>query len=118
MGEVEYRVTKRLAIPNRYSGAMKEIWLLQPRFEQRAGQRPFRLLEQPRFRAAYDFLLLRAECGLAAQELAEWWTKFQFADDASRSALIANVAGKAEAGEKKRRKPRRKPRAKVAAATE
>ena len=118
MGEVEYRVTKRLAIPNRYSGAMKEIWLLQPRFEQRAGQRPFRLLEQPRFRAAYDFLLLRAECGLAAQELAEWWTKFQFADDASRSALIANVAGKAEAGEKKRRKPRRKPRAKVAAAAE
>ncbi len=57
MNEVESTVEKRLAIPNRYGAAMKEIWLLQPRFEQRVGTRPHRLLEQQRFRAAYDFFV-------------------------------------------------------------
>ncbi|MBM3117279.1 polynucleotide adenylyltransferase PcnB [Jeongeupia naejangsanensis] len=108
MNEVDDRVSKRLAIPNRYGAAMKEVWLMQPRFEQRAGQRPFRLLEQPRFRAAYDFLVLRAQCGLADKALAEWWQQFQYCDDATRSSLIANVAGSDKSGPQRKRKPRRK----------
>ena len=109
INQVENTVEKRLAIPNRYGSAMKEIWLMQPRFEQRAGNRPFRLLEQPRFRAAYDFLHLRAECGLAEKELAHWWHEFQYGDDNARSALIARAAQKGShvgtAARKRRRKP-------------
>ena len=107
MNEVEAKVEKRLAIPNRYGAAMKEIWLLQPRFEQRVGTRPQRLLEQQRFRAAYDFLLLRAECGLIDKELAEWWTQFQHCDESTRTAMVARVASPAQ-GDRKRRR-RRKP---------
>nr|WP_255988743.1 polynucleotide adenylyltransferase PcnB [Chitinolyticbacter albus] len=114
MNEVEDKVEKRLAIPKRYGTAMKEIWMLQPRFEQRIGQRPFRLMEQPRFRAGYDFLLLRAECGLVEAELAEWWTQFQMVDGDSRLAMIARVANPAKS-DKKPRKRRRKPRAADAA---
>lgn len=111
MNGVEHIVEKRLAIPNRYAAAMKEIWLLQPRFEQRTGTRPFRLQEQQRFRAAYDFLLLRAECGLVEKELAHWWHEFQYADENARSALIARVVQKPGAeNSSQKRKRRRKPK--------
>jgi poly(A) polymerase len=94
-----------LAIPRRYDGMMKEIWALQPRFEQRGGQRPYRLLEHPRFRAAYDFLLLRAESGEVAAELGDWWTRFQDADeDARAEMLLADTAPKPRK-RRKRRKP-------------
>ena len=53
----------KLPIPRRYGADMREIWALQPRFLQRAGKRPYRLLEHPRFRAGYDFLLLRCASG-------------------------------------------------------
>ena len=78
---------------------------MQPRFEQRAGQRPFRLLEHPRFRAAYDFLLLRCESGEMEIELGEWWTQFQDADLDARTAMLQTDTGPA----KKRRRRRRKP---------
>ena len=68
----------RIAIPKRYSLPMREIWALQPRFESRHGARAKRLLTHPRFRAAYDFLLLRGQAGEPGiAELAEWWTKAQ-----------------------------------------
>jgi poly(A) polymerase len=92
-----------LAIPRRYDGMMKEVWALQPRFEQRGGQRPYRLLENPRFRAAYDFLLLRAEAGEIDPALAEWWTRFQTADEAERQAMLL-----ADTAPKPRRRRRRK----------
>jgi len=95
---------ERLAIPRRYDGMMKEVWGLQPRFEQRGGQRPFRLLEHPRFRAAYDFLLLRAESGEIDAELGEWWTRFQDAGAEERTAML-----RADSGPKPRRRKRRKP---------
>ena len=116
MNGIESTVAKRLAIPNRYGAAMKEIWLMQPRFEQRAGNRPARLLEQQRFRAAYDFLLLRAECGLVDKELAQWWHEFQYGDEQSRSALIARAAAKPGAEPAKRTR-RRKPKAKKASSS-
>jgi poly(A) polymerase len=68
---------KQVAIPRRFGIVMQEIWMLQPRLEQRIKKRVFRTLAHPRFRAAYDFLLLRAEESPAAAELAEWWTRAQ-----------------------------------------
>ncbi len=67
----------RITIPKRFAVPMQEIWALQPRFEQRRGGKPARLLTHPRFRAAYDFLVLRADVGDAARELADWWTSAQ-----------------------------------------
>lgn len=75
--EVLAQALLRVAIPKRFSLPMREIWQLQPRFEMRKGGRARRLLTHPRFRAAYDFLLLRAQAGEAPQELADWWTEAQ-----------------------------------------
>ena len=105
MDQVLQLQAEKLTIPRRYGGDMKEIWAMQPRFEQRSGRRPHRLLELPRFRAGYDFLLLRCESGELASELGEWWTKFQEADGGARDALLMP-----ESAPKKRRR-RRKPRA-------
>lgn len=79
--------SKRIAIPRRIGMPMREVWLLQPRFENPTGARPFRLLVHPRFRAAYDFLLLRAGTGEGNPALAEWWTRFQAADEAEQKAM-------------------------------
>jgi poly(A) polymerase len=92
-----------LAIPRRFDATMKELWLLQPRFLQRGGQRPFRLLEHPRFRAAYDFFALRAASANAPQEIAQWWTDFQDASPDERERML--VLG--EAAPKKKRRRRR-----------
>ena len=67
----------RITFPKRFAIPMKEILAMQSRFEHRRGARAARLLEHKRFRAAYDFLLLRARCGEASTELAEWWTNAQ-----------------------------------------
>jgi poly(A) polymerase len=96
----------KLAITRRIAGDIKDIWLLQPRFEKRGGRAPFRLVEQPRFRAAWDFLHLRAASGEAPQELADWWREFQHADNEQREAMLRPETG----GPKKRRRRRsRKP---------
>ncbi len=71
------RQQDHVAVPKRFSLQMREIWGLQNRFEARRGKRPARLATHPRFRAAYDFLVLRAESGEADMELAEWWTRYQ-----------------------------------------
>ena len=90
---------------------MKEIWGLQPRFEQRAGKRPYGLLEHPRYRAAYDFLLLRCESGELPMELGQWWTDFADADSEKRLAMqMPDTEPK-----KRRRRSRRKPAASSAA---
>ena len=107
MGEVLDKQQAQLAIPHRQHAVMKEIWLMQQRFEQRSGQRPFRLLEQQRFRAGYDFLLLRCASGEVDDELGLWWDEFQDASAERRDEMLQP----AQAGEKKRRrrKPRKKP---------
>jgi poly(A) polymerase len=92
-----------LAIPKRFDATMKELWLMQPRFLQRGGHRPFRLLEHPRFRAAYDFFALRAASANAPQEAAEWWGRFQEADPDERERMLVSD----EAGPKKKRRRRR-----------
>jgi poly(A) polymerase len=95
----------RIAIPRRFEATIKEIWALQPRFEQRAGSRPARLLEHPRFRAAYDFLVLRGESGEAPRALVDWWTRFQNASQEEREAML-----KPEEAPKKRRRSRSRKR--------
>jgi poly(A) polymerase len=87
MDAVLARQRAQLAIPHRHDAIMKEIWLLQPRFEQRGGLRPLRLLALPRFRAAYDFLLLRCESGEVASEMGLWWDEFQDASDERRAEM-------------------------------
>jgi poly(A) polymerase len=106
--EVVARQVRRVALPKRFSLPMREIWQLQPRFEQRGGKRPMRLVGHPRFRAAYDFLLLRAHAGEVEQELADWWTQFQELDEAERSRAVQRVGGQ------KRRRRRGRPRAQAA----
>ncbi|MEP6484871.1 MAG: polynucleotide adenylyltransferase PcnB [Rudaea sp.] len=68
---------KQVAIPKRFGIVMQEIWVLQPRLEQRMKKRVFRTLAHPRFRAAYDFLLLRAPESPEVAELGAWWTRAQ-----------------------------------------
>ncbi|MDR0250804.1 MAG: polynucleotide adenylyltransferase PcnB [Burkholderiales bacterium] len=98
---------KMLAVPRRFQGIIREIWGLQPRLEQRQGQRPYRLLEQPRFRAAYDFLCMRAENREVLRELSMWWEKFQKADADARKTMLETVP-KPEAGPGSRPRRRRK----------
>ena len=67
---------------------MRELLMLQPRFNRRSGVKSLSLLQHPRFRAAYDFLLLRAQCGVADPELATWWTDIQVLPHEERVALV------------------------------
>ncbi|MEO7741937.1 MAG: polynucleotide adenylyltransferase PcnB, partial [Usitatibacter sp.] len=98
-----------LAIPKRFDATMKELWLMQPRFLQRGGHRPFRLLEHPRFRAAYDFFELRAASANAPQETAKWWERFQDASPDEREKMLVSE----ESGPKKKRRRRRGGKKKV-----
>ena len=70
---------------------MREIWAMQPRFEKRSGSSPYSLLEQPRFRAGFDFMRLRAQTGEIDPEIAEWWEKFSTAYDDERHAMIEEL---------------------------
>jgi poly(A) polymerase len=85
---------EKLAVTRRIIADIKEIWALQPRFDKRAGRAPLRLLEQPRFRAAWDFLVLRAESGEIDAELADWWRRFQDAGDQARDEMLLPDTGK------------------------
>ncbi|MDE2441217.1 MAG: polynucleotide adenylyltransferase PcnB [Betaproteobacteria bacterium] len=96
---------EKLAITRRIAGDIKDIWALQPRFEQRAGKRPYALLEQPRFRAGYDFLVLRCQAGELDMEIAEWWTRFQNVEGDERAEMLLPE----QAGDKKKRRRRKKP---------
>ncbi len=95
----------KLAIQKRYVSDMREIWGLQPRFDRRTGQAPFRLIEHLRFRAGYDFLLLRCESGETPAEVGEWWTRFAEGEPAQRAELVAQAPA-ASAARRRRRRPR------------
>jgi poly(A) polymerase len=89
-----------LAIPRRFSSDMREIWILQARLQNRSGRRPFVLLGNPRFRAAYDFLLLRCESGELDMEIGEWWQRFQHAGEEERKSMLVPGSG----GRRRRRR--------------
>ncbi len=103
MDEVLDEQCEKLAITRKLTATMREIWAMQPRFEQRSGQRPHHLLEVPRFRMGYDFLALRAASGEVPADLEAWWRTYQDADPETRRAMLLP-----EIGPKKRRRRRRK----------
>jgi poly(A) polymerase len=70
---------------------MREIWLMQPRFDKRTGSAPYSLVEQPRFRAAFDFMRLRADTGEIDAPLGDWWQDFSTASDAQRHEMTEQV---------------------------
>ena len=91
---------------------MREIWSMQPRFDRRVGNGPFTLVQQPRFRAGFDFLRLRAQVGEVDMALATWWEDFSLADPAEQRRLIEQArdeeaARRVSAAPARKTKPRR-----------
>ena len=116
----------RISIPKRFSLGVREMFAAQPRLEQPRGRRALRMLEQPRFRAGFDLLLLRAEMGLASKELAEWWTKVQEASQSDRDRMADALGGQprppgesggSTGGPRGPRRRRRRGRGRTSAAT-
>ena len=105
MDEVLDQQAEKLAITKRIAADIKDIWSLQPRFDKRSGRMPARLVEQPRFRAAWDFLVLRTASGEAPTELADWWDEFAHASHERREAMLV-PADKDGVPKKKRRRSR------------
>lgn len=101
--QVVSRQIQRVSIPKRFSIPMREIWQLQPRFHKRRGRNPERLLSHPRFRAAYDFLLLRVAAGEADPKLAEWWGAIQERPDAPKPASGSGSGRRRRRGGRRRR---------------
>ncbi len=109
--EVIEKQNRHVAFPKRFTLVSREIWDMQGRLEQRRGRRPLQLLTHPRFRAGYDFLLLRGEAGEAVGDLPQWWTTFQEDNEEARAAMLA------ELGPQTTRKPRRRRRRRPAASS-
>jgi poly(A) polymerase len=112
----------RISIPKRFTLGVREMFAAQPRLEQPRGRRALRMLEQPRFRAGFDLLLLRAEIGLAARDIAEWWTHVQEASQADRDRMADALGiqprpageGSGRRGPRRRRRGRGRGRAPAA----
>lgn len=107
-GDAISKQCKTISLPRRFTTPAMEIWQLQGRLEKRAGGRAFKVAEHPRFRAAYDFLLLRAEAEQSPEllELARWWTEFNRSDEHGQRTLVRQVG---QDGNRRRRPRRRKP---------
>lgn len=108
---------RRVAVPRRISLVSQDIWTLQHWLTQRGKRRVQRVLAHPRFRAAWDFLQLRAEVDPGLAELVAWWRDAQGADDAGLSALVDSAQGRADGegeGRRRRRRGGRRRRGKVA----
>jgi len=103
------RETERVMIPRRVSTVVIEIWDMQSRLETRRPRMVEKLLEHRRFRAAYDFLLLRSESGEVDPGLAKWWTDIQECDESSRQKMIKEL-GSSGPPRKRRKRQRRRPK--------
>jgi poly(A) polymerase len=112
MGKILLDQSRIISIPRRFVQLIREIWLLQYRFSKRVGLKPMQLMNHTRFRAAYDFLGIRALAGDESLELADWWTQFQDADEATQLKMIEEAQSQSPA--KPKRKRRRKKAKKVA----
>lgn len=106
-GVINQQLT-RTSIPKRFLIPMREIWDLQSRLPNRMGMRALRTLDHPRFRAAYDFLLLREEAGEDMEGLGQWWTEFQSASEDRREDMIKNLAKPAGGKSSGNKRPRRR----------
>jgi poly(A) polymerase len=85
---------------------MREIWMMQPRFEKRTGSTPFSLIDQPRFRAGFDFMRLRADVGEVDVVLADWWQEFSQASDPVREDLVIQAREEQGKGQRRVRVPK------------
>jgi poly(A) polymerase len=109
------QVQTHISLPKRFSLGMREMFALQPRLEHPRGRRALRVLEHPRFRAAYDLLLLRAEFGMAPDEITQWWTTVQEVSSEERARMADSLTGQAPRSESaprrggRRRRRRRGP---------
>ena len=99
---VESQQLTRTSLPKRFGVPMREIWALQPRLRRITGTRPLKLVDHPRFRAAYDFMLLREEAGEEIRDLTQWWTEFQTLDENERLKRVRS--GGVQQGKKRRRR--------------
>src|SRR5262249_46614968 len=106
--------TRRVTIPKRFSLGVRDMFAMQPQLEHPRSRRVLRLIEQPRFRAAFDRLLLRAQVGMAQEELVDWWAALQSAGPAQRQEMAqqleaarGNRGGAEGEGGKPRRRRRR-----------
>jgi poly(A) polymerase len=104
--EIVSQQQRRISIPKRFTVPMREMLSLQPRFEFKRGKRAMKLLDHRRFRAAYDFMVLLSEVGLASPETAEFWTNVQTQSAAQRAESFG--IGAPRQGQKKRRPRRRR----------
>lgn len=106
MNDVLVRQVERIAIPKRFSTGIRNIWMLQQRLAKRFGKRAYMSLEHPKFRAGYDFLLIRGEIeGGELEELAHWWTQFQQAESGKRKSMLSSLRGN-DGRKRRKRKPR------------
>jgi poly(A) polymerase len=115
--EVISEQCRRTAIPKRFTLPLREIWDMQERLPRRQGKRADLLLENPRFRAGYDFLLLREDAGEETGGLGDWWTRYQDASDSERRGMIRALSegeGRDKAAPRKRRRSPRKRRSDTA----
>ncbi|QWD79513.1 polynucleotide adenylyltransferase PcnB [Polynucleobacter sp. MWH-Spelu-300-X4] len=103
-----------LGMQRRHEADMREIWTMQPRLEKRVGRYPFRLVETNKFKAGYDFLLLRAEVGEVSEDLSEWWTNFWLGDDIQRQELMTLAKSESTETSSTNKKRRRRTRSKNA----
>lgn len=99
---------KIISIPKRFTQVIREIWLLQYRFSKRLGGRAFNLHQHPRFRAAYDFMALRALASDESMELAQWWTTFQEVDEKAQHKMVEDLTPAASTKPKRRRRKPKK----------
>jgi poly(A) polymerase len=102
-----------MTIQRRFESDMREIWSMQPRFEKRVGRYPYRLIESPRFRAGYDFMLLRCATGEQNPTIGEWWTDFIAADPTGQDTLMTSAKtemGSSGVTSPAKRRRRRKPK--------
>ena len=97
---------QRTAIPKRFTMPMREIWDMQERLPRRQGRRADQLLENPRFRAGYDFLLLRESAGEETEGLGQWWTDYQEVSDSERRNMIRELSNKDQPGGAPRKRRR------------
>jgi len=91
MDQILREQQKITAIPRKFHSYIKDIWVLQLKLHSRIGKQPYKTLKHPRFRAAYDFLLIRERASSCYSDLGEWWTKFQRNNSASQKQQILNL---------------------------
>jgi poly(A) polymerase len=116
MSEIMSEQQQSIGIPKRFQGVMKDILILQDKLSRREGKRAYKAFEHPKFRAGYDFLLLRAEIEAENSPeltvLAKWWTDFQNTSPETREQMIKSVVH-SRTGQKRSPRKKRKPKAKV-----